>query len=37
VIRDGKIAAIGRTVDVPADAKVVELAGRHVYPSLFRR
>jgi imidazolonepropionase-like amidohydrolase len=35
VIRDGKIAAIGRTVDVPADAKVVELAGRHVYPSLF--
>jgi len=35
LIRDGKIAAVGATVVAPPDAKVVDLAGRHVYPSLF--
>jgi len=34
VITDGKIAAVGADVAVPAGAKVVELAGKHVYPSL---
>jgi imidazolonepropionase-like amidohydrolase len=35
LIRDGKIAAVGATVAVPPDAKVVDVKGRHVYPSLF--
>ena len=35
VIRDGKLAAVGAAVEVPAGAKVVDLKGRHVYPSLF--
>ena len=35
VLRDGKIAALGAAVEVPAGAKVVDVKGRHVYPSLF--
>ena len=35
VLRDGKIAAVGAAVAVPPDAKVVDVSGRHVYPSLF--
>ncbi|HEY7114098.1 MAG TPA: amidohydrolase family protein [Thermoanaerobaculia bacterium] len=38
VIRDGKIAALGAAgsaVAIPVDAKVVDVSGRHVYPSLF--
>jgi imidazolonepropionase-like amidohydrolase len=35
VLRDGKIAAVGASVAVPPDAKVVDVSGRHVYPSLF--
>src|SRR5262249_57503772 len=35
VIRDGKIAAVGAAVEVPAGAKTVDVKGRHVYPSLF--
>ena len=35
LIRDGKIAAVGASVAVPPDAKVVDVKGRHVYPSLF--
>jgi imidazolonepropionase-like amidohydrolase len=35
LVRDGKIAAVGMDVTVPADAKVVDVAGRHVYPALF--
>ena len=36
VIRDGKIAAVGGSgVAIPPDAKVVDLAGKHVYPPLF--
>src|ERR1700693_1191934 len=35
VFRDGKIAAVGAGIEVPAGAKVVDVRGRHVYPSLF--
>jgi imidazolonepropionase-like amidohydrolase len=35
LIRDGKIAAVGATVAAPPDAKVVDVSGKHVYPSLF--
>ena len=30
VIRDGKIAAVGQTVDVPSDAEVIEVKGLEV-------
>src|SRR6266542_2368460 len=35
LLRDGKITALGAGLEVPAGAKVVDLKGRHVYPSLF--
>ncbi len=35
LLRDGKIAAVGASVEVPAGAKTVDVKGRHVYPSLF--
>ncbi len=35
LIRDGKIAAVGAKVAVPSDARVVDVSGKHVYPSLF--
>jgi len=35
VIRDGKIAAVGKDVAVPADAQVVDGKGLEVYPGLF--
>jgi len=35
VIRDGKIAAIGATVDVPAGAQVIDASGLEVYPGMF--
>lgn len=35
VIRDGKIAAIGAAVEVPAGAQVIEAKGLQVYPGLF--
>jgi imidazolonepropionase-like amidohydrolase len=35
VIRDGKIAAIGVNVDVPAGAQVIDAKGLQVYPGLF--
>jgi imidazolonepropionase-like amidohydrolase len=35
VIRDGKIAAVGANVAVPADAKVIDGKGLQVYPGLF--
>ena len=34
VITDGKIAAVGANVAVPAGAKVVDVSGKHVYPTL---
>jgi len=35
VIRDGKIAAVGSSVDVPAGAQVIDAKGLQVYPGLF--
>ena len=35
VIRDGKIAAMGAGIEVPAGSKTVDLKGMHVYPSLL--
>ena len=35
VIRDGRIVAAGAGIAVPADAKRVDVSGKHVYPSLF--
>ncbi len=34
VMTDGKIAAVGANVAVPAGAKVIDVSGKHVYPSL---
>lgn len=35
VIRDGKIAAIGSSVEVPSGAQVIDAKGLQVYPGLF--
>ncbi len=35
VFNAGKITAVGKGVDVPADAEVIQAAGKHVYPSLI--
>jgi len=35
VIRDGKIAALGTTVEVPSGAKVIDAKGLQIYPGLF--
>jgi imidazolonepropionase-like amidohydrolase len=35
VIVDGKIAAVGAAVPVPSGARRVDVAGKHVYPSLI--
>jgi imidazolonepropionase-like amidohydrolase len=35
VIRDGKIAAVGASVTVPAGAQVIDAKGLQVYPGLF--
>jgi imidazolonepropionase-like amidohydrolase len=34
LVRDGRIAAVGRSLTVPDGAEVIELEGRHVYPGL---
>jgi imidazolonepropionase-like amidohydrolase len=35
VIRDGKIAVVGASVEVPAGAQVIDAKGLQVYPGLF--
>src|SRR6185312_11824392 len=35
LLRDGKIAAIGPKLTAPADATVVDVTGKHVYPGLI--
>jgi imidazolonepropionase-like amidohydrolase len=35
VIRDGKIAAVGKDVAIPADAQVIDATGLQVYPGVF--
>jgi imidazolonepropionase-like amidohydrolase len=35
VLRDGKIAAVGATVEIPAGAQVIEAKGLQIYPGIF--
>jgi imidazolonepropionase-like amidohydrolase len=35
VIKDGKIAAVGASVEVPAGAEVIDAKGLQIYPGLF--
>jgi imidazolonepropionase-like amidohydrolase len=35
VLRDGKIAAVGSTVEVPVGAQVIDAKGLQVYPGIF--
>ena len=35
LIKDGKIAAIGKQLEVPEDANTIDLEGKHIYPGLF--
>ncbi len=35
LIRDGKIESIGTSVSLPAEAIVIDLKGKHIYPSLI--
>ena len=35
LIRDGKIAAVGTNVNVPADAKLIDAKGLEIYPGFF--
>jgi imidazolonepropionase-like amidohydrolase len=35
LIRDGRIEAVGRDVQAPADARVVDATGRYVYPGMI--
>ena len=35
VVTDGTIAAVGTDVTVPADARVIDVTGGHVYPGFF--
>lgn len=35
IIRDGKIAAVGAQVEIPAGAQVIDAKGLQVYPGLF--
>ena len=35
VLRDGKIAAVGATVEVPAGAQVIDAKGLQIYPGIF--
>ena len=35
VFRNGKITAVGKTVDTPTNAVTIDLEGKHVYPSFI--
>lgn len=35
LLADGKITAIGKGIDVPKDAQVIDATGKHVYPGLI--
>jgi imidazolonepropionase-like amidohydrolase len=35
VIRDGKIAAVGANIEIPAGAQVIDATGLEVYPGMF--
>src|ERR1700723_2019349 len=35
LIRDGKIAAVGANIEIPADAQIIDASGLEVYPGMF--
>ena len=35
IFRDGKITAVGRGIDIPAGAQVIDAKGLQVYPGMF--
>ncbi|HET8886126.1 MAG TPA: amidohydrolase family protein [Salinimicrobium sp.] len=35
IVKDGKIAAIGKSVEIPKNSVVIDLAGKEVYPSFI--
>ena len=35
VLRDGRIIAVGREVDIPADAEIIDGEGKHVFPGMI--
>ncbi len=35
LIRDGKIQAVGKAVDIPNDAVVIDCSGKYIYPSFI--
>ena len=35
LIRDGKIAAVGANIEIPADAQIIDATGLEVYPGMF--
>lgn len=35
VLRDGRIIAVGRDVDIPADAEIIDGEGKHVFPGMI--
>ena len=35
LIKDGKVAAVGPTVTIPENAVVIDLKGKHIYPSFI--
>lgn len=35
ILRDGKIAAVGKDIAIPADAQVIDATGLEIYPGLF--
>src|SRR5690606_2059197 len=35
LLRDGKIQAVGKAVDIPNDAVVIDCSGKYIYPSFI--
>lgn len=35
VLRDGRIIAVGRDVEIPADAEIIDGEGKHVFPGMI--
>lgn len=35
LLDQGKIVAIGQKLEIPADAEIIEISGKHVYPGMF--
>ena len=35
IIREGKVVQVGKAIQIPSDAVVVDLAGKYIYPSFI--